>query len=194
MHLEFVTSDGNVPVKPLPGAGEPNPFCQDVATVDRNGGEENVRSLGTLITFGKTRILELGDLTWNKELELLCPTNKIGKVDVYFVTGHGMDLSSSPATAALSPVLAIMQNGPTKGGDKPVINTVDSYPGLQGFWRVHYSVRYPDLNGDPNYIANLNGTADEGYAVDISITPAGSITVKNGRNGFAKTYQARALQ
>lgn len=95
MHLEFVASDGNVLAKPLPAAGEPNPFCQGIATMDRNGGEENVRSVGTLITFGKTRILELGDLTWNKELELLCPMNKIGKVDVYFVTGHGMDLSSS---------------------------------------------------------------------------------------------------
>jgi beta-lactamase superfamily II metal-dependent hydrolase len=194
MHLEFVTSDGNVLAKPLPGAGEPNPFCQGVATMDRNGGEENVRSVGTLITFGKTRILELGDLTWNKELELLCPTNKIGKVDVYFVTGHGMDLSSSPATAVLAPVVAIMQNGPTKGGDERVIKTVDSYPGLQGFWRTHYSVRYPDLNGDPNYIANLNGTPDEGYAVNISITPGGAITVTNARNGFDKTYQARGAQ
>jgi len=194
MHLEFVTSDGNVLAKPLRGAGEPNPFCQGVATMDRNGGEENVRSVGTLIIFGKTRILELGDITWNKELELLCPTNKIGKVDVYFVTGHGMDLSSSPATAALAPVVAIMQNGPTKGGDERVIKTVDSYPGLQGFWRVHYSVRYPDLNGDPNYIANLNSTPDQGYAVDVSITPGGAITVTNARNGFEKTYKARGAQ
>lgn len=194
MHLEFVTSDGNVLEKPLPHAGEPNPFCQGVEKKERNGGEENARSVGTLITFGKTRILELGDLTWNKELELLCPTNKLGKVDVYFVTGHGMDLSSSPPTAALSPVVAIMQNGPAKGGDEAVIKTVDSYPGLQGFWRVHYSVRYPDLNGPPDYIANLNGTPDEGNAIDVSITPAGSITVTNARNGFAKTYKARAAQ
>ena len=194
MHLEFVTSDGHVLDEPLPGAGGPNPFCQGVPQMDRNGGEENVRSVGTLITFGKTRILELGDLTWNKELELFCPTNKIGKVDVYFVTGHGMDLSSSPATAALAPVVAIMQNGPTKGGDERVIKTVDAYPGLQGFWRVHYSVRYPDLNGDPNYIANLNGVSDQGYPIDLAITRGGEITVKNDRNGFSKTYKARGAQ
>lgn len=192
MHLEFVTSDGHVPATPLPGAGAPNPFCQGVPAMDRNGGEENARSVGTLITFGKTRILELGDLTWNKELELLCPANKVGKVDVYFVTGHGMDLSSSPATAALDPLVAIMQNGPTKGGDERVIKTVDSYPDLKGFWRVHYSVRYPDLNGNPNYIANLNGTPDEGYPIDLDITPGGKITVRNGRNGFSRTYRARA--
>lgn len=194
MHLEFVTSDGNVLAKPLPHAGEPNKFCEGVAKLDRNGGEENARSVGTLITFGKTRILELGDLTWNKELELLCPTNKIGKVDVYFVTGHGMNLSSSPATAALAPVVAIMQNGPRKGGDEAVIKTVNSYADLEGFWRVHYSVRYPELNPDPNYIANLDGTPDEGYPIDLSITPDGNITVKNARTGFGKTYKARGLR
>lgn len=194
MHLEFVTSDGEVLLNPLPHAGEASRFCEGVAKVDRNGGEENARSVGTLITFGKTRILELGDLTWNKELELLCPTNKIGKVDVYFVTGHGMNLSSSPATAALAPVVAVMQNGPTKGGDEAVIKTVNFYAGLQGFWRVHYSVRYPELNPDPDYIANLDGTPDERYTIALSITPKGKITVTNARNGFARTYQARGLR
>jgi hypothetical protein len=105
-----------------------------------------------------------------------------------------MDLSSSPATAALDPLVAVMQNGPTKGGDERVIKTVDSYPDLKAFWRVHYSVRYPDLNGDPNYIANLNGGPDEGYPIDLDITPGGEITVRNGRNGFTKTYRARGAQ
>lgn len=194
MHLEFVTSDGSVLSAPLPGAGQPNPFCNGVPTMDRNGGEENVRSVGTLITFGKTRILDLGDLTWNKELELLCPANKVGKVDVYFVTGHGMNLSSSPPTGALDPLVAVMQNGPTKGGDDVVIRTVNTYPGLKGFWRVHYTVRYPDLNGDSDYIANLNGVADQGYPINLDITRDGDITVINGRNDFKKTYKVRAAQ
>ncbi|MBT9332972.1 ComEC/Rec2 family competence protein [Paracidobacterium acidisoli] len=191
MHLQFVTSDGNVLHEPLPGAGQPNPLCANVLPMDRNGGEENVRSVGTLITFGKTRILDLGDLTWNKEMELLCPVNRVGKVDVYFVTGHGMNLSSSPPTGALDPLVAVMQNGPMKGGDEAVIRTVDSYPDLKGFWRVHDSVRYPDLNGDPDYIANLDQLSDQGYPVDIDITPRGRITVTNGRNHFSRTYTAR---
>jgi hypothetical protein len=29
---------------------------------------DNARSLGTLFTFGKVRILDLGDLTWDKEM------------------------------------------------------------------------------------------------------------------------------
>jgi len=191
MHLEFVTSDGAVLASLLHGGGENNPFCIGVQPMSRDGGEENARSLGIVITFGKTRILDLGDLTWNKETELLCPANKVGKVDVYFVTGHGMDLSSSPPTEALDPLVALMQNGPMKGSDAAVINTVDSYPDLQGFWREHYSVRYPDLNGDPNYIANLNQQPDQGYSISVDITPKGTITVTNDRNQFSKVYHAR---
>lgn len=191
LHLLFVASDGHVLSSPLPGAGQINPLCNGVQPMARDGGEENVRSLGMLMTFGKTRILDLGDLTWNKEIRLLCPTNKVGKVDVYFVTGHGMDLSSSPPTGALDPLVALMENGPMKGGDASVIKTVDSYPHLQGFWREHYSVRYPDLNGDPNYIANLNQQPDHGYPISLDITPQGTITVTNGRNHFSKVYHAR---
>lgn len=195
LHIQFVTSDGKVLKTPLPGAGEPNPLCMNVPqkpdTYAANGGEENARSLGMLMTFGKTRILDLGDLTWNKELELLCPVNKVGKVDLYYVTGHGMDLSSSPPTAAFDPLVAVMQNGARKGGDPSVVRTVDGFPELEGFWRLHASARYPDMDGDPHYIANLNGEPDHGYPIDIDITGDGKITVTNPRNSFTRTYRAR---
>lgn len=191
LHLKFVASDAQVLDAPLPGAGQPNPLCAGVPELARDGGVENVHSLGMLITFGKTRILQLGDNSWNNELKLLCPVNKIGKVDVYFVTQHGMDLSSSPPTAALEPLVALMQNGPMKGGDEAPIKTVASFPNLEGFWRLHYSVRYPDLNPDPNYIANLNQQPDMAYPINLDITPSGKITVTNPRNGFTKTYESR---
>jgi beta-lactamase superfamily II metal-dependent hydrolase len=191
LKIQFVASDGDVQDGALPGAGQANPACANVPAPPRVGGDENNRSLGMLMTFGKTRILNLGDLTWEKEIALLCPANKVGKVDVYFVTGHGMDLSSSPPTAALEPRIAIMQNGPLKGGDADVIRTVESYPGLQGFWRAHDTSRYPALNGDGDTIANRDGVPDAGNPITLDITPAGAITVTNSRNGFSKTYQAR---
>ena len=194
LRIRFLASDGKIPDSPLPGAGQSNALCAGVSGNPNDGGEENVRSLGMLMTFGKTRILYLGDLTWNMELKLLCPVNEVGKVDVYFVTGHGMNLSSSPPTAAFDPLVAVMQNGPTKGGDEAVIKTVEGYPHLDGFWPTHYSVRFPDLNGDPNYIANLNTLPDTSYPIDLDITPGGKITVTNPRNRFSKTYTARASQ
>lgn len=105
-----------------------------------------------------------------------------------------MNLSSSPPTAAFDPLVAIMQNGPRKGGDEAVIKTVTSYPSLQGYWRTHYSVRYPDLNGDPNYIANPDWYPDQNYWFQLSITSAGKITVMNSRNRFTKSYEARGAQ
>jgi competence protein ComEC len=194
LHIKFVASNAEVLSAPLAGAGQPNPLCAGVPQLARDGGVENVHSLGMLITFGKTRILDLGDNSWNNELKLVCPVNKIGKVDVYFVTQHGMDLSSSPPTAAFDPLVALMQNGPMKGGDAAPIKTVDTYPDLEGFWRLHYSVRYPDLNPDPNYIANLNQPQDMAFPINVDITPSGKITVTNPRNNFNKTYESREAQ
>ena len=194
LHLQFVASDGKILGMPLPGAGEPNPPCMQVARKEATGGEENVRSLGAVMTFGKVRILDLGDLTWNKELELLCPVNMIGKVDVYFVTGHGMDLSNSPPTAAFDPLVAVLQNGPRKGGDPDAIRIVDSFPELEGFWRLHANARYSEMNGDPHYIANLNEEPDRAYPIELDIARDGTITVTNPRNDFSRTYQARGTE
>ena len=194
LELEFVASDGHVIEAPLPGAGAANALCASVPQATCTGGEENVRSLGVLMTFGKTRVLDLGDLTWNKELELMCPVNKIGKVDLYFVTGHGMDLSSSPPTAALDPLVALMQNGATKGGDAAVMQTVKGYPDLEGLWQEHYSVRYPDMNSAPDLIANLDQQPDGAYPIDVEITPAGEIRVTNERNQYSKVYRSRGAQ
>lgn len=193
LHLKFVASDGKTLSMPLSGAGEPNPLCTSVAFKAPTSGED-VASLGTVMTFGKTRLLDLGDLTWDKELELVCPVNKIGKVDVYFVPGHGNDLSNISPNAGFDPLVALLQNGPRKGGDADVIREVDSFPKLEGFWRLHADVLYPDLDGDPHYIANLDGESDHAYSIELDITKDGRITVTNPRNGFSKTYQARGTE
>ncbi len=186
LRLTFVASDGKVLSTPLPGAGEPNPLCMHVKPKDPTSGED-VASLGMLMTFGKTRILDLGDLTWAKELELVCPVNKIGKVDVYFVPGHGNDLSNIEPDAALDPLVALLQNGPRKGGDADVVREVGSFPELKGFWRLHASVAYPDLDGDPHYITNVTDRPDAAYPLVLDITRDGTITVSNPRNDFSKT-------
>jgi competence protein ComEC len=91
-----VSADGNVIEQSLPGAGKPNQFCEGVAQ-KATDPSENARSTGVVITFGDLRIVDLGDLTWQKELELVCPNNKLGKADIYVVSHHGLDQSNSPA-------------------------------------------------------------------------------------------------
>ena len=44
------------------GAGQPNPYCSAVAR-EEDDPSENARSVGILLTFGKFRFIDLGDLT-----------------------------------------------------------------------------------------------------------------------------------
>ena len=39
--------------------------------------------------------MHLGDLTWNKEFDLMCPANRIGTADVFFVSHHGQPVSNA---------------------------------------------------------------------------------------------------
>jgi competence protein ComEC len=111
-----ISSDGAVIDHPLPGAGQENASCKNAEQFPADQ-TENRRSLGTLITFGKLKILDLGDLTRDKEMELVCPINKLGAVDIYIISHHGWYQSSSPAFLnAIAPRVAIMDNGAKKGG------------------------------------------------------------------------------
>ena len=130
--------DGNLIQQPLPGGGEQNSYCAE--SEKRPADEtENARSLGTLTTFGKLKILDLGDLTWDKEMQLMCPVNRLGHVDILIVSHHGWYQSSSPALVdAISPVVALMDNGETKGGSNPTLVTLKKDPGLGTVWQLHY--------------------------------------------------------
>jgi beta-lactamase superfamily II metal-dependent hydrolase len=192
MHVQFISVAANVISTALPGAGQPNPDCAGVQTMERDGGIENHYSVSSLVSFGETRIAAFGDLPWNEEIKLLCPTNKIGLIDLYFVTQHGMDLSSSPPTRALDPIVSIMANGDLKGGDEAPMKMVASYAHHdQAFWMLHYTARYPALNPDLNYIANPDWVPDLNFSLMATVTPAGLITVTNSRNHFSRTYKAR---
>ena len=92
----MISSDGATIADPLPGAGQENPNCKNAEKYPEDQ-TENKRSLGILVTFGKLRILDLGDLTRDKEAELMCPLNKLGNIDIYIVSHHGWAQSSSPA-------------------------------------------------------------------------------------------------
>jgi competence protein ComEC len=191
VEVEVLSADGKTIAQPRKGAGMANPLC---ASEKRKADDpsENALSTGTFLTFGKFRFIDLGDLTWNKELELVCPVNKIGQVDVYLTTHHGMDASGPAAMVhALKPRVAIMNNGARKGGTAPAWQVVHSSPGLEDLWQLHYAEAGGKENNSPDaFIAN---PVDDGVGnwIRVSAEASGAFTVYNSRNKYQKVYAAR---
>jgi competence protein ComEC len=212
-----VSAGGELIKQPLPGAGGSNPYCASVKRRDPDSGE-NAQSVGSVITFGKFRIVHMGDLTWNKELDLMCPNNPLGTTDVLIVSHHGLSLSNSQALIhALQPRVALLNNGTRKGGAPDVMRVIYSSPGLEDLWQMHFS----QLSGQEYTVPGLfiaNSIDDQppsmplapipapqpgpgappppqhdgvAYWIKVSAQTDGTFTVTNGRNEFSKTYTAR---
>jgi competence protein ComEC len=188
-----VTSAGEGLKSPLKGAGAPNPACAGVQpkTWPRANEDtsENGNSVGTLFTFGKFRMLDMGDLTWNREMQLMCPNNPIGTVDLFMVNHHGNDISNSPALVnALRARVAIMNNGARKVGAASVVKTLRAAPGIEALYMLHWSANAPNDNPPDEYLANLQNSPD-GKWIKVSAQRNGTIVVTNARTGESKTYK-----
>lgn len=195
MKVEVVAAAGAMIASPLPGAGQPNPLCASEPQVPPDPSE-NSQSVGILVTFGRFRFLDLGDLTNRKEMGLVCPRNLVGTVDLYLVTHHGTEHpgtgdGSNPRALvdALHPRVAVMNNGALKGGHPLAWQTVHDSPGLEGFWQLHYSLAGgEDHNVAEAFIANVGGN-DQGNYIKVSAQVDGTFTVTNPRNNYSATYQ-----
>jgi competence protein ComEC len=168
--------------------GEANQYCAGIAQQEGEMGEDP-QSAGVLIQFGKFRFLDLGDLRWNPQLELLCPENRVGKLDLYLTTRHGAD--APLAIYAMAPRVAIMNNGPRKGGAPEGWKTIKASPGLEDLWQLHFAVANgKEANVPDVFIANLE-EACQGLYLKVSASENGAFTVYNPRNKFSKTYAAK---
>ena len=212
--VRVVTSAGNVIRAPLAGAGRPNPLCGSPKPVDAI--PEDRQSVGSYIAFGRFRALHLGDLTSDKEYELVCPTNRIGTVDMLLGLHHGQDTSNSePFVHAVQPRVAIMNDGTRKGGWPEVMRTLYTSPRFENLWQMHFSLLSGQEYAAPGlFIAN--GIDDQptalpvapmalpqpgsnappapvhsgrAYWIKVSAREDGTFTVTNARNGFSKTYR-----
>jgi competence protein ComEC len=183
-----LSADGSVIKDPLPGAGQDNPACKDAPNYPADQ-TENARSLGIFIAFGKLRILDLGDLTHDKEIDLVCPRNKIGLIDIFVVSHHGWEQSDGPVFVnAIAPRVAIMDNGAKKGGSPSVWNIIEKSPRLDDLWQVHYSDEGGTTHNVPTeFIANPEGP-DAGFDLELTAWPDGKFQVLNSRTEQAKKY------
>ena len=216
LEWHIVESAGEPIKSSVPGAGKPNPYCASFKPqdVDRS---ENAQSVGSHVTFGKFRVLHMGDLTVNKEFDLMCPTNRLGSVDLFVVSHHGQAISNSEVLVhAIQPRVAILNNGTRKGAQPDAMRIIHSAPRLEGLWQLHFSQLSGQEYTVPGmFIANMvddqpaampiaaivapppgpgatpapvhNGTA---HVIKVSAQQDGTFTVTNTRNGFSKTYKA----
>ena len=209
----IVAAAGNVLKTPLPGAGKPNPYCANFKPQDVPRTEDD-QSTGSFITFGKFRTVHLGDLTLNRQFDLMCPNNRLGTVDLLIAARHG-NVNAELLAHALRPRVAITNNGTRKGGQPEAMKIFLSTPGLEDLWQMHLSLLGGQEYTVPGmFIANSfdqqppampvapftpppqgqdappaplhDGPA---YYFKVMAQPDGTFTVTNTRNAFSKTYR-----
>ena len=198
VQVDIVASNGTL--IPIRGT-QINPACAN-AENHLPDVPENQLMVGALFTYGRFKFIDLADLDWQKEVELVCPVNRIGKVSIWQAGRHGaLDGAGAPAfLASIGPRVVIVNNGPRKGlgGASPGAQKAASIhydrlakiPGVEGIWQGHRSLLDPDHNTAEEMIANLEDTAQcQGHWLKASVSRDGTFTVTNGRNQYSRTYK-----
>ena len=193
--VDVVASQGAVLNKAINGGGKPNPYCAG-AEIKPPNMTENSQCAGVLVGFRKFTFLDVGDLTWDKEMDLACPVNKLGKVSVLLATHHGFfaDMSGAPALLwGIAPQVVVANNGPRKGMSASAYDKIEKVNGLEGLWQSHLALGTDKAHNAPDdMIANSEASAEcKGNWIRIDVQTDGSYTVTNGRNHVSKSYRAR---
>ena len=179
-----------------------NRFCENSPADLPVDGSDNARSLTLIFRFGNFDFLDCGDLTWNIEKKLVCPVDRIrlsdpkqrqdNVVDLFQVTHHGMDISNHPTLLkTIQPTVAVMDNGPKKGGAPATVKLMVSQPSIKAFYQLHKNAATgAEENTSPDLIANSDPVG--GQFIKVSVVPDGSkYTVQIGGNGVAKEFETR---
>ena len=208
VQFRVMVSEGPVIANEING-GAANPLCTNAPQMSP-GGPENIRMVSLAANYGTFKFASLADLDWSREMELVCPINKLGAINLYTINRHGsLDDSGAPALlGAVKPQVVVIINGPRKGlGQKDdraaPINAAtatpyerNSYlrlvktPGNEGIWQIHRSMldTDPAHNTAPDMIANMEQEGDQGFGLSAVVTADGKFTISNDRNGFSKNY------
>jgi beta-lactamase superfamily II metal-dependent hydrolase len=184
LDVQVVTASG----KAMPGTGPANPLCASYKDIAPDDGE-NAHSIGLKITFGKFHVVDLGDLHWNRERDLVCPVNLLGNVDVYMTTHHAKKTSGAPQIVqALHFKAAIMNNSATTGASVEHWQTIHNAPGSPDIWQLHAALKNDaGHNTAAQFIANPEERC-QGNWIRLTARSDGGFTIRNGRTQFEKSY------
>lgn len=178
------------------GAATPqNPACA-TATPQPDDTTDNRRSVAFVLRYGSFDFFDGGDLTGDVEAKLACPVDRVGAVDLYQVTHHGQDNSNNPVLlATLKPTVAVMNNGPRKGGAAETVKRLQALPSLKALFALHKNVATgPEVNAAPENTANLTAppptaAPEEAHTFIATVDPAAKqFTVLNTRTKEARTF------
>jgi beta-lactamase superfamily II metal-dependent hydrolase len=184
-----VSSARSTIVAPLAGAGGRNASCAASAPPAQEPNE-NPRSTGFRLRFGRFQFLDVGDLTGTPLFALACPNDLVGAVDVYLVAHHGgADAADLATFAAFRPRVAILNNGERKGGAPETFAALHRAGGIEAVWQLHRSANPGAENFSEDLIANLDETT--AHWIKVSASEDGTFRVTNGRTAGVSTYRAR---
>jgi len=171
--------------EPLSSSKGRNTACPAIP-ITSYPGDENLRSTGVLLEFGRFRFLDVGDLTANPLFDLACPWDRIGAVDVYLAPQHGGNGAAEPATlAAFRPRAVIVNNAPRKGGRSVMLKMLRETPGFDS-WQLHFSLEAGEDNAPPERIANVDPAT--AYWLKLTARKDGSFSLTNSRTGTTRQY------
>jgi beta-lactamase superfamily II metal-dependent hydrolase len=174
-------------------ASKPNERCgkNEVRPEDPS---DNANSVVMLLSFGEFDFLDTGDLTWNREFNLVCPVNRVGQVDVFQASHHGLDVSNNPVLIeSIAPHVAVINNGATKGCMPMMFAALKETKSVQAIYQMHKNLRPNEatVNTSDDFIANLEGEC-KGSHIHLSVNPDGkSYEILIDATDHKKTYQSQ---
>jgi competence protein ComEC len=173
-------------------AGPTNASCESAPADLEPDPSDNARSVALRLRYKGFDFLDCGDMTWNIERQLVCPVDRVGQIDLYQVTHHGLAISNHPTLLqTVAPTVTVMNNGPRKGGDAAAVKRLRTIRSIRAAYQLHKNAATAaEENTDPDLIANTS--PEGGEFVHAEVAPGGgAFTVQIGEQGRKREFSVR---